>query len=58
MSPRTITWLILFTTLVNAFGVTRVRVSMMNLPPSGEGAERVVRWTVLPVQGQAAQPAP
>ncbi len=41
-----------------AGGVTRVRVSMMNLPPSGEGAERVVRWTVLPVAGQAAAPAP
>jgi hypothetical protein len=42
----------------SAAGVTRVRVSMMNLPPSGEGAERVVRWTVLPVAGQAAAPAP
>jgi hypothetical protein len=41
-----------------AAGVTRVRVSMLNLPPSGEGAERVVRWTLLPVQGQAARPAP
>jgi hypothetical protein len=39
-----------------AAGVTRVRVSMMNLPPSGEGAERVVRWTLLPVQGQAVTP--
>ncbi len=39
-----------------AAGVTRVRVSMLNLPPSGEGAERVVRWTLLPVQGQAVTP--
>jgi hypothetical protein len=42
----------------SAAGVTRVRVSMLNLPPSGQGAEHVVRWTLLPVQGQAAQPAP
>jgi hypothetical protein len=41
-----------------AAGVTRVRVSMMNLPPSGEGAERVVRFTLLPVAGQAATPGP
>jgi hypothetical protein len=35
----------------------RVRVSMFNLPPSGEGAERVVRWTLLPLEGRAVTPA-
>jgi hypothetical protein len=40
-----------------AGAVTGVRVSMSNLPPSGEGAERVVRWALLPVAGQTVTPA-
>ena len=37
-------------------GVSRVRVSIVMFPPGG--TESVVRFTVLPVAGQAAKPAP
>ncbi|WP_028066159.1 hypothetical protein [Solirubrobacter soli] len=36
----------------------RVRVSMFNLPPSGDGAERVVRWALLDLAGRTVTPAP
>ena len=39
-----------------ASGVTSVRVSMLNLPPGGNGPEHVVRFTVLPVAAQAVPP--
>jgi hypothetical protein len=41
-----------------AAAVTMVRVSMLNLPPSGEGEEHVVRLTALPVAGAAVTPPP